>query len=331
MTSNPFDLPVAAAVSRPASHFAYVIVAALLLGALLAYGIDLLITVLGAEPVAEDASDFYTERHDAAFFLFTLRYRLLDLLGVGIWGLLITRYLLERASIVGYQRPKPLLASLLAVSLLACLLADFLGQMVWGFGYPRLEQIMGDHEFQQGLVELLSILSGSLMWLVSVPLPLWLCLRLFRSEAVIDPEPLPVSRREAALLGSLTLATLVLQMFGLALSRLSHLGEFPALVGYYGTCIAVALVAFAGAWLVLPAQLARLRPLALIGACLVSLFGVVLIAVAGAVLLALWLYVFGADDAPGIIVPLLLIVGTLALCGLMQAFSLRVIYRPVAA
>lgn len=332
MTANPFDLspsaPAPAALCG--SRFALTLVATLLLSGLLASSIDLLTQYLFL-PDAGITSDTgesldWLPRYDAFYFLTIAANRLSDLWIIGLSGWLIVGYLFERNGQIGYRRPRPLLVSLLLISLGLTLVVYVLLRFLWAFGFELMNELDLRIDAVGILVRLTSAVTGVLQWAVSVPLAIWLSLHFFRSDALAGPLR-QVGRSEAAWLAALCTGLGTLTLLGVFAKPFNFLGDLETFASYYGIGIVVTLAAFVGARMALPARLNGLRPLDLLAASLVNVASLALFTGGAAVMLMLITY--GRQPSNTWLVVLGIV--SLPLCALMQLFCMRVIYRPLAA
>lgn len=324
--SNPFDLAEPANLTQPEPGrrvpLAYAITGALLLGALLVSLASLFHLRFG--PTSEALANAPDN-----FLLRVAFYQLLSLLFSGVTALLVARFLLEQKGVVDYLRRGPLLTSVLLASLVASGCAGALAPLYWQHVHWPLQQQLGGAGLPAGLLALPHLLFNGLLWLVTVPLVLWPCLHLFRADALRESAQATLSRGEAALLGSLLLALLVMKAqdaFFLAL----RMDDQWLRLAQYGGVLLVMLACLAGSWLALPSRLQRLRPLALVGASLLTLLTVALMALGGVALLVLWTLTAQPDELSLMFASAFLTALLLVLLGLAQALSLRFAYRPVA-
>lgn len=331
MTANAFELPPSASSSMPAqaalygNRFIQALVATLLLGGLLALSVDLLLLYISL-PDATGDSPGWLQRYDAAYFLTLAANGLSDLWIIALSAWLMVGYLFERNGQIGYRRPRPLLLSLLLISLGLTLVINVLLRLFWAYGFEMIGEMRLGFEATSVLVRLTSAVTGALQWAVSAPLAIWLSLHLFRKNALAGPLR-AVGRFEAASLAALCSAIGTLILLALVVPQFDMLSDLKAFASYYGIGIAVILAAFVGARQALPARLHGLRPLDLLAASLVNAASVALCI--GSVLLVSMLNTYG--EPPSATALLVLGVLGLPLCSLMQAFCIRVIYRPVAA
>ena len=122
MTADAFELSPSASSSMPAqaalygNRFIQALVATLLLGGLLALSVDLLLLYISL-PDATGDSPGWLQRYDAAYFLTLAANGLSDLWIIALSAWLMVGYLFERNGQIRYRRPRPLLLSLLLISL----------------------------------------------------------------------------------------------------------------------------------------------------------------------------------------------------------------------
>ena len=332
MTANPFEwtLPAPAAMWR--NRFAQALVATLLLSGLLVIAIDILALYLTHpevlptdDPEYDEDKYWYLPKYDFYYFLSIAANQLSYLLLIGLSGWLIIQYLFERTGRVGYRRPRPVLITLLLVSLGFSLVFSVLMRFAWVYFFDWVNALELRFDAVSGLTTLLGAVNYVATWAVSVALPIWLSLHLFRSDALAGP-PRQVGRNEAAWLAALCVGVGTLVLLRLFAKPFNFLGDLQTFASYYGIGIAVTLAAFVGARMALPARLDELRPQDLLAASLVNVASLALLIGGAAFMLMVisygrppintWLVVLGVVSLP--------------LCALMQLFCIKVIYRPVA-
>src|SRR5690606_11733800 len=133
------------------------------------------------------------------------------LLLIALSGWLIIQYLFARNGRAGYRRPRPVLITLLLVSLGFALACSLLTRLAWTYFYELVDALDVRFEAATALIMLLNTVNYVAIWAVSVPLPIWLSLHLFRRDAHAGPAR-QVGRSEVAWLAAFCagLGTLIL-------------------------------------------------------------------------------------------------------------------------
>lgn len=325
MQPNPFDLPAAPNANAPllpVSRFPLAIAAAVVLGALVSLVLRTLAFAWNAP-----STGVLAPVYDLEFFLLATLNAIFSLLLIGLASLLLAHHLFERGAVVGYRRPGRLLGLLVFASVIFASIASVAGQAPFLFFG---ELMMAFVRTTSSLVlQFYLSLVWSLAWILLLPLPILLCWRLFRADALIEPRARLLTRMQAAGITGLSVALLSLWVLGVGVEKFRYMGSLDNFAIFYGAGTLVALAAFAGAWKVLPARLDGLRAVSLLGASMlcVAIMSILL----GFAILVIFALTYSYSSGPGLLGSLLCGSLALLLYGFCTAFCLRLVYRPVAA
>lgn len=239
--------------------------------------------------------------------------------------LLLGRSYLERHAIVGFARPRQLLALFFGIALVLSLGLGFAaGQLLshllpWAYEWfesPTLAQLLVSEPI------------NLLLFALDTLLPLWLSLHLLRRHAV-PGAACPVPRGEPALAFALCFAVFYLKLVSLLPEQLFFYDSAWVYSLFLLAGLLQAALVFAAAWSGLPLQLRQCNPGRLILASLLCLLLWLLAFVLVAVAIAL--YTLSGNELFSEALLALPCLGLLVLLWPLTRLSLRWVYRPQAA